>query len=297
MQGELRRHEWEAIEEALESRHLLELRLADEHRARLHLEHQSNLDLVETCRSQERSIERAEAYGIEESRALGEDHDFLVEEFGSLRTEEVVSMELAQTQREKLRCMEAGEQRYFAEWQGSRESHEACLSRQAELETAGAQQSEEFSRVRVDHGRLVSEVECLHASVLQQELAAQTCESRSVQKLRSAEVDQERLQAELHECLAKHQASCFEQSSLHLRVAQHGEDMRTLKVQRDQCMAEVETLRRAEEQERREHHELESSALDRFRKRLKGELLHTQSQLGTCQSQESVLQTREARSR
>ena len=67
-----------------------------------------------------------------------------------------------------------------------------------------------------------------------------------------------------------------------------------LEIRRDQCRAEVETLRRAEEQERRQHHELETSALDHLR-RLEGELHDTQSQLGTCQSQESVLQTREAR--
>ena len=276
MQGELRRQELEGIEEALESKHALELRLADEDMAHLRLELQSNLDLVETGRSQARSFERAEAHGSEEVRAVEEDRDILVEEVVGLQREEASAMELAQTQREELRCMEAVEQ--------------ACLAQETELETAGAQQSEELCRVTDDHGRLVSEVECLHASVLQHELAAQTCESRSVQKLRSAEVDQEMLQA----CLAKHQASCFQQSSLHLRVAQCEEDLRALEIQRDQCRAEVETLRRAEEQERRQHHELEMSALDHLR-RLEGELHDTQSQLGTCQSQESVLQTREAR--
>ena len=122
---------------------------------------------------------------------------------------------LAQTQMEVLRCMEAVEQ--------------ACLAQETELETAGAQQSEELCRVTDDHDRVVSEVEYLHELLLQQELAAQTCESHSVQKFRSAEVDQERLQAELHKC----QASCFELSSLHLHVAQREEDLRTLEIQRD----------------------------------------------------------------
>ena len=121
---------------------------------------------------------------------------------------------LAQTQMEELRCMEAVEQ--------------ACLAQETELETAGAQQSEELCRVTDDHDRVVSEVEYLHELLLQQELAAQTCESRSVQKFRSAEVDQERLQAELHKC----QASCFELSSLHLHVAQREEDLRTLETTR-----------------------------------------------------------------
>ena len=183
---------------------------------------------------------------------------------------------LAQTQMEELRCMEAVEQ--------------ACLAQETELETAGAQQSEELCRVTDDHDRVVSEVEYLHELLLQQELAAQTCESRSVQKFRSAEVDQERLQAELHKC----QASCFELSSLHLHVAQREEDLRTLEIQRDQFREEVETMRCIEEEEGRQHHELETSALDHLQ-RLEGQLHDAQSQLGTCQSQESVLQTMEAR--
>ena len=182
---------------------------------------------------------------------------------------------LAQTQMEELRCMEAVEQ--------------ACLAQETELETVGAQQSEELCRVTDDHGRVVSEVEYLHELLLQQELAAQTCESRSVQKFRAAEVDQERLQAELHEC----QASCFELSSLHLHVAQREEDLRTLEIQRDQFRVEVETLRCIEEEEG-QHHELETSALDHLQ-RLEGQLHDAQSQLGMCQSQESVLQTMEAR--
>ena len=183
---------------------------------------------------------------------------------------------LAQTQMEELRCMEAVEQ--------------ACLAQETELETAGAQQSEELCRVTDDHDRVVSEVEYLHESLLQQELAALTCESRSVQKFRSAEVDQERLQAELHKC----QASCFELSSLHLHVAQREEDLHTLEIQRDQFREEVETMRCIEEEEGRQHHELETSALDHLQ-RLEGQLHDAQSQLGTCQSQESVLQTMEAR--
>ena len=183
---------------------------------------------------------------------------------------------LAQTQMEELRCMEAVEQ--------------ACLAQETELETAGAQQSEELCRVTDDHDRVVSEVEYLHELLLQQELAALTCESRSVQKFRSAEVDQERLQAELHKC----QASCFELSSLHLHVAQREEDLRTLEIQRDQFREEVETMRCIEEEEGRQHHELETSALDHLQ-RLEGQLHDAQSQLGTCQSQESVLQTMEAR--
>ena len=183
---------------------------------------------------------------------------------------------LTQTQMEELRCMEAVEH--------------ACLAQETELETAGAQQSEELCRVTDDHDRVVSEVEYLHELLLQQELAAQTCESRSVQKFRSAEVDQERLQAELHEC----QASCFGLSSLHLHVAQREEDLRTLEIQRDQFREEVETMRCIEEEEGRQHHELETSALDHLQ-RLEGQFHDAQSQLGTCQSQESVLQTMEAR--
>ena len=49
-----------------------------------------------------------------------------------------------------------------------------------------------------------------------------------------------------------------------------------------------------EEEEGRQHHELETSALDHLQ-RLEGQLHDAQSQLGTCQSQESVLQTMEAR--
>ena len=192
------------------------------------------------------------------------------------KTLDVPGMERSRFVLEELRCMEAVEQ--------------ACLAQETELETAGAQQSEELCRVTDDHDRVVSEVEYLHELVLQQELAAQTCESRSVQKFRSAEVDQERLQAELHKC----QASCFELSSLHLHVAQREEDLRTLEIQRDQFREEVETMRCIEEEEGRQHHELETSALDHLQ-RLEGQLHDAQSQLGTCQSQESVLQTMEAR--